>query len=256
MKRGVVVGSDAHMEWLLPWWWERYSSSNKLPVFFVDLGMTEKAKLWCADKGEVFTLDPEKEKKSIKGTLVKEWIDIYGSSYERARNAWFKKPAACMATPFDETVWIDLDCEVLSSIEPIFSCLSEGKELAAALDRIPAIPEGFVPSKYEGLELFNGGVIVFKKESALIKEWAKIALEEPHLYWGDDHVLSTVIGRYPENVAVISPIYNWRMANGAPFYAKIIHWCGEWGKTFIAKKGGIKETLEGLPELKNVFDTC
>ncbi len=250
MRKGVLVASDSHMEWLLPWWWERYSCCNEFPVVFVDLGMTSEARLWCQERGEVLTVT---EVFSFD-TVIKEWEEVYGSSYGQARKAWFKKPLACLLSPFEETIWMDLDCEVLSSIEPIFAYL-EGKELAIALDRVSAIPEGFSPEdNLESQLIFNGGVIAYRKGSHLIKEWARIALAESHLYWGDDYILSTLIHQGQEKIQILPPIYNWRLADGTPFYAKIIHWCGEWGKACIAKQGGLKGLLEGLPELKRVFD--
>lgn len=256
MERGVLVASDSNMEWLLPWWWERYEYCNNLPVAFVDLGMTKEGRAWCEKKGEVLTITQEVKEECISFPHIKKWGEAQGSHYLKARKAWFKKPLACLLTPFTETVWIDLDCEILNCIEPIFSCLEEDKEMAVAFDRITAIPEGFVPDKnLEGAPVFNGGVIVFRKESEIIKEWARIALTESHLYWGDDYILSVIIHRLQEKVQLLPPIYNWRFADGAPFYAKIIHWCGEAGKAYIAKKGGLKGVLEGLPELKKIFDT-
>lgn len=250
MSRGVLVGSDSHMEWLLPWWWEKYSSSNQFPVVFADFGMTDKARKWCGERGEVLAV----KEMDFSDDCIKEWEEVYGSSYGQARKAWFKKPLACLLSPFEKTIWMDLDCEVLSSIELIFTYL-EDKQLAIALDRVPAIPEGFAPDRdLENRLIFNGGVIVFRKGSELVKEWARIALTESHLYWGDDYILSSIIHRMQEKVEILPPIYNWRLADGTPFYAKIIHWCGQWGKAYIAKQGGLKGLLEGLPELKRVFD--
>ncbi len=251
MKRGVIVGSDSHLEWLLPWWWERYSCCNQLPVVFVDFGMTSQARDWCQERGELLAVTESFSSIVIK----KEWENLYGSSYSQARKAWFKKPLACLLSPFEETVWIDLDCEVLSSIEPIFSYLEE-KELAIVRTD-DAIPEGFSP-KVKGFEnplIFNGGVIAFRKGSKLVQEWARITLDESHLYWGDDYILSLLIHQWEEKVQILPPIYNWRLAEGVPFYAKIIHWCGEWGKEYIAKQGGLKGSLEKIPDLKKVFDS-
>lgn len=247
MSRGVLVASDSHMEWLLPWWWERYSSCNALPVVFVDLGMTAKSKEWCQERGELLSVTEV----VFSDTAIKEWEEVYGSSYEQARKAWFKKPLACLLSPFDETLWLDLDCEVLSSIESIFTYL-EGKELAIALNRALTNSEGF---PLDDLLSFNGGVIVYRKGSEIVKEWARIALAESHLYWGDDHILSILIHHLQEKVEVLPSAYNWRVADGTPFYAKIIHWCGEWGKAYILKQGGMKGLLDGLPELKRVFES-
>jgi len=255
MKRGVVVATDQHLEWLLPWWWERYSSCNELPVTFVDFGMTKSAQIWCSQRGHLLatTLQVDAIQKCNKAVLA-SWQEIYGSSYRTARNAWFKKPLACLMSPFDESVWLDLDCEVLSSIVPIFDFLSDGAQLAIALDRVAPIPEGFAPHICaDSVRIMNGGVIVFPRGSALIQQWAELAQQEAHLYWGDDYILSTVIQNSSEFVRVLPPIYNWRLADGVPFYAKIIHWCGEWGKACIAKRGGMKGMLANVPDLQKIF---
>lgn len=237
------------MEWLLPWWWERYSSCNELPVVFGDLGMTDKALEWCRNRGDVITIT-----NSFSPDIIcKEWQEKYGATYGQARTAWFKKPLLCLLTPFDETVWIDLDCEVLSPIEPVFAFLKEKEVAVMRTDN--EIPEGFAP-KIEGFEkplIFNGGVIVFRKESKLMQEWARISLTESHLYWGDDYILSHLVYQLEESVELLPPIYNWRLEEGVPFYAKIIHWSGEWGKSYIATRGGLKGILKDLPDLKRVF---
>lgn len=251
MKRGVLVAADKNLEWLLPWWWERYSCCNTLPVAFADLGMTQEARNWCEERGKLFVVK-EPIIQEVKGP--KEWEDVYGQSYYQARKAWFKKPLACFHSPFEETVWIDLDCEILSSIDCIFSYLREGKEIAIALDRIAKIPDGFSPEKEEEKkQIFNSGVVVFSKKSGVIQAWVDKSLHESHLYWGDDYVLSVILHAMEEKVEVLPPIYNWRLADGIPFYAKIVHWCGEWGKACIAKQGGLKKILEQLPGLKKAF---
>lgn len=244
MERGVIVATDSHMEWLLPWWWERYSCCNSLPVVFVDLGMSLDVKAWCQERGEVITLEEKvfvKEKSS-------EWGNCYGESYSQARQAWFKKPLACLKSPFQETVWMDLDCEILSSIEPIYQFLKEGKEVAAALD-----PLGFISDEIPSA--FNGGVLVFRKDSLIIQKWASLCLQESDQYWGDDRILSSVIHELQEKVAILPPMYNWRVSEGVPFYAKIIHWCGEWGKAYIVTHGGLKESLQRFPALQEIFES-
>ncbi len=244
MERGVLVASDSHMEWLLPWWWERYSSSNALPVVFVDFGMSLKMKSWCQERGVVIHL----EERSFPKEISKEWSCSYGDSYLQARQAWFKKPLACLLSPFEETVWIDLDCEILSSIESIYQVLEKDKEIGVALD-----PLGFVSEEIPSA--FNSGVIVFRKNSLLIQRWARLCLQESDQYWSDDRVLSAVIHEFQEKVVILPPIYNWRISEGVPFYAKIIHWCGEWGKAYIVSHGGLKESLQKFPVLQGIFET-
>ena len=243
MERGVLVASDSHMEWLLSWWWERYSCCNCFPVVFVDFGMSVEARSWCEERGTVITL----EERVFPSNVSAEWANSYGESYLQARQAWFKKPLACLLSPFEKTVWIDLDCEILTSIEPIYQFLEKGKEVAAALD-----PSGFISDEIPAS--FNGGVLVFSKDSIIMQKWAGRCLQESDQHWSDDRILSLVIHEFQEKIATLPSAYNWRVSEGVPLYAKIIHWCGEWGKAYIASHGGLKDSLVKCPVLREIFE--
>jgi hypothetical protein len=232
-KKGILVASDLHTEWLLPWWWERYSSCNTLPVVFVDLGMSSEIKDWCKERGNLYFFQESIEDKPLTPEVLASWEKSYGKTYERSRSAWFKKPLACLLSPFEETVWIDLDCEVLCNIEHLFDFLEKGKELA-------------IYRSSDGDNLCNSGVVVFKKNSPLLKKWGSIARQNATNYWGDENILSELIQSSEETIAFIPKTYNWRVSTGIPDYAHIIHWVGEWGKEFIKKHGGLKSTIEKL----------
>ncbi len=235
--QGVLVASDAKLEWLLPWWWENYSRDNILPVAFVDFGMSNEKKTWCKERGLLIAVEapPLKE---VDEVTMREWALSYGESYFEVRKAWFKKPAACLASPFQETIWLDLDCEVLRDISALFSFLSQGKEVGAVLERIE---DG-------GEILYNGGVIVFRKGSVVLEEWAELSSLDSDLYWGDDRILSKVIKQHGNIFSVVPDHYNWRLSCGIPSFATIIHWNGEWGKVCIAKEGGYRALVERLSQ--------
>ena len=126
---------------------------------------------------------------------------------------------------------MDLDCEILDNIEELFSCL-DAHELAICPD-----------SLYN--TLYNSGVIVFRRDSKLIQRCADLCLKESCQYWCDDRVLSHLLQQDPHMWYELPLIYNWKLSQGIPIYAKIIHWCGEWGKCYIAKHGGMKKLLRG-----------
>ena len=240
MKKGVLVGADEEAGWLLPWFWERYSASNTLPVAFVDFGMKEDTLRWCEERGQVIPFQEKTQDEVLSSLVIQKWEKSYGKSYLKARKAWFKKPAACLLSPFEETLWIDLDCEVVTSIDSVFSFL-EGKEVAAALD----------PGSDE---VFNSGVVAFRKGSTLIKKWKDLAQSNGDEFWGDDRVLSKVIEGNLDKVATLPEGYNWRISQGIPMCAKIIHWCGQWGKSYIKEYGGLKELLKQSPALEKIFE--
>ena len=42
-------------------------------------------------------------------------------AFWQCRNAWFKKPLACLQSPFKRTIWVDLDCEVRRELGELFA---------------------------------------------------------------------------------------------------------------------------------------
>jgi hypothetical protein len=220
-SHGILVASDKNQEWLLKWWWERYTRHNNYPVAFVDFGMTPEMADWCKEKGDLipfsYSIHPSSNKK-----IVAETERIYGNEVVSVRNCWFKKPLAFTLTPFDKTVWLDLDCEVLGSLAPLFTY----KNLALA-------------KEIKNPLLYNSGVIVFEKNSPLIKKWAKESEKASERYIGDEELLSFLIHSKNIKVDELPPEYNWRMCKGLNINAQIIHWVGKWGKEIIKNFGGL-----------------
>ena len=87
---GIVVIASHAQEWMLPWWWMHYHFHNSLPVAFIDLGLSEAARRWCARRGEVIPL--------------KEG----------------QKPNAMLLSPFENSLLIDLDAQVCAPLDPLF----------------------------------------------------------------------------------------------------------------------------------------
>src|SRR5690349_19670492 len=124
-EKGIIVGCDLHQEWLLEWWWELYRAKNTFPVAFADFGMSEHAKNWCASHGELIIVDIDTSfvKSSNENFFTRggRTEALYGSSFEASRHSWFKKPFACLLSPYEITIWIDLDCEVLTKLDDLFT---------------------------------------------------------------------------------------------------------------------------------------
>lgn len=242
LEKGILVATDQNQEWLLSWWWERYQAFNSLPVVFVDFGMSQQGKDWCQERGQVIDLKINADFQNPSPEKCKEWEAFYGDLYLKARSAWFKKPSACLLSPFEKTLWLDLDCEVLCCLNEIFDYLEKDKEIAVVFSE----EECSLPC-LKGSDLgSNSGVFLFSKKSDLIQKWAEISMEKSHEYWGDHWILSFLINEHPEKISILPEEYHWKMNRGILIDAKIIHWCGEWGKKHILKYGGIKPILEKL----------
>lgn len=236
---GVIAGCDVAQEWLLEWWWERYHAGNAFPVTFVDLGLSEKAHRWCAERGEVVVIDLDmsfvRSKQEIDPDLVvlwDSWVDRWDS-----RKAWFKKPFALLHSPYETSIWLDLDCEVLSSIQALFSMVDRSFEVALARER----RKDHLPKWHSDL-VYNGGVIVFKHGSSIIEKWAQATLSRNQFFLGDDFLLSAIIREENLSIIELEEIYNWRIVKGVDLNAVIVHWVG--AKSFIRECGGIKPYLE------------
>lgn len=227
MTQGIIVGSDQTQEWLLPWWWEHYSHHNSYPIVFVDFGLSFEAKAWCRERGQLVSLrmvDFAAEQAEIDPSLVKEWEDQFGTSFWQSRGAWFKKPLACLQSPFERSIWIDLDCEIRGSIAPLFDLADHPSGIALTKDSFDE------PITYQ---IFNSGVIVFRNKLPLISEWANQSLQLNHLFRGDQELLSYLIAKQQLKIAELAPIYNWSRCQEDHSNVIIHHWHGEHGRSMI-----------------------
>jgi hypothetical protein len=227
-ERGILVGSDISQEWLLPWWWDHYRKTNNYPVTFVDFGMSSEAKEWCRERGRLISLPLSDsfvaDKMDIAPSSIEIWERAYGRQLWGCRDEWFKKPFACLLSPFHHTIWIDLDCEVRGSLRDVFSLCESPSGIAIAKEYNEVLCK-------EGV---NSGVVVFKRGLPLIELWAKEALESNHHFAGDQDILGALIEKHEFAVAQLPHIYNWSRRKEDNPDAVIVHWHGQYGKAVIA----------------------
>ncbi|MGE5196875.1 MAG: hypothetical protein ACM3JI_06060 [Anaerolineae bacterium] len=248
---GVLVATDRSQEWLLPWWWSNYRARNRFPVTFVDFGMTLEAQKWCSSKGDLIAIDSSFPsialKEHVPSELRAKWEAIYGQTIWQARLNWFKKPWAMARFPYNYTLWLDIDCEVLGPLDPLFAACAKKPSLYLAVETCPSY-ESEVANELISPDatLYNSGVVVYPKNSFLISEWSRIATLENHRFWNDQSLLSHLIFSTKEPVCRLDPIYNWRISQGVNIEAVIIHWVGHWGKNYIKTFGGLRPELEKL----------
>ncbi len=242
-KFGILCGADQSQEWLLPWWWSRYSEHNNFPVTFLDFGMTDLMKQWCRTKGELIPIELDSSlitpRSGIDEALAKQWEYDYGWRVWNSRLNWFKKPFAFLQSPYEKGIWVDLDCEVLGSLNPLFSKLKSTSQLALVRDH----PDDPLPRLDPNVR-YNGGVIVFKHGSRILQHLAENSLKMNHLFAGDDPLLSHLIYKHQLKVQELPMIYNWRMVWGLNLGAVILHWVGTEGKAYIRTHDGIKPSLD------------
>jgi hypothetical protein len=228
---GIVVGADITQEWLLAWWWEHYRKHNSHKVAFIDLGLSFEMKEWCRERGELIPLrisdDFVEEKSKLDAGLVHAWEQAYGKVFWDSRIAWFKKPFACLQTPFLRTVWIDIDCEIRGSIQGLFAYADQAAGIAMAREQCEV---------YVDYPLFNSGVITFRSNLDLISDWATACLQGTSHYLADDRLFSHMIEKRKISISEIPPFYNWSRCQQDQGKAIILHWHGTRGKEVLRER--------------------
>ncbi len=234
MSRGIIVGCDQKQEWMLPWWLSHFKLHNKLPVAFIDFGMTSHAKKWCKAHGTLIPLKAPQDfvypKNQISSELAGKWEKRYGSHVWSARAGWFYKPFALLQTPFKETIWIDLDCEVLGSLAHLFNKLHQHSQIALARDNTGAFEEVG----------YNSGLIVYHSKSPLLMNWASSCIRKNHQFSSDHEVLTNLIQEGAVEISELPGKYNWIIKNCVNPEAVVLHWSGHWGKQIIRNSWGAK----------------
>ncbi len=226
---GIVVGADISQEWLLPWWWNNYRKYNSNSVAFVDFGMSFKMKEWCKERGELIPLrifdDFVTEQADIKPKLIEFWEGDLGKAFWSFRSAWFKKPLACLQSPFKRSIWIDLDCEVRGPLQKLFTYADEAPGLGMVRDY------GSILIGHN--HIFNSGVVPFHRSIDLVVQWARSCIERNDSFKGDQEVFSQMV--LERNIAIteVDPIYNWSRLQEETGKEIILHWHGVPGKTVI-----------------------
>ena len=206
MSQGIITGTNARYEWMLKLWWHYYSQTNTHPVTFMDFGMSKSARLWCEKRGDVLTISvpkgvPTGEAK-IELSKKREWEVAYKNPWE-ARKCWFYKPFALLETPYEQTLWVDIDTFIIKPLSSLFELNLYRIALTQEHSRI------YNPAKLLPREVsYATSLIGYTKNHPLIKKWAEKTKEWNHLFLGDQEILSRLICEDQVPVTPLPPIYN------------------------------------------------
>ncbi len=237
--KGIIVGCDQNQEWLLPWWWKHYSKHNHYPVAFVDFGLSKEAKDWCKQRGlyiDLTSADTSTFVQKPNAEIQKKWEARYGDAIWAERLAWFKKPFACLSSPFALTLWLDLDCQVRGSLDPLFHSLGLGIEIALrreseSIQQLHQQLEFILPGEIN----YNSGVIAFSHSSSIIQQWTELAVQHNELFISDQQALSRAIFLHKPIILDLPNEFNWSVAEGYHEPATIHHFHGGLLKMEIVK---------------------
>jgi len=209
-SRCFITGCDSNTEWMLPWFIKHYTKHNKTPIVFMDFGVSRELKGWL-QTDNIFTDYITMEKQKVGG--------------------WFYKPQALLASPCEETCWIDTDIHVLGDLSGIWDHVEDNK-LGMVEDKPWSARRGEV--------WHNSGVVAMKGKPNILRKWADECRKNPKV--GDQEVLHsmmlTPISRMT-HINSVPNIYNWlriQLLDGQDNPNKLaMHWTGAKGKEQIKK---------------------
>ncbi len=225
---GVIVASDMKQEWILKWWWVHYSKHNDSPVTFFDLGMSKSAIIWCKSKGTVipFSLpDSTISKKSdIPPDIQKQWEGSYSKRIWDCRIEWMHKPFIILQSPYDRTIWIDIDCEVKDSLSSLFDYCNTDDGIS------------LIKLNLKANTVINSGVVVAKRLALAFTYWAEAVLEKHHITMSDETALIEAQKKHPIKITPLPFGFNflnfWKTNSPVSVY----HHGGGVGKREILKQ--------------------
>lgn len=244
MKEGILIAADSYAEELIPWWWSHYSRYNNRPVAIVDFGMSKRRKKWCQNRMGLISYPPEEffvlKKEEIPPEYISRWTKNgkYASMFWHAREAWFKKPKACLLSQFDLTLWMDLDCEVCGSLDSIFAQQEKGIDLVILKE----------DCRLNNQQPFNSGVMLIRKNSSFLKEWDYLCKTQNGAVLGDQDILTKMILKGKVSFKELPISFNWLMGLGFHPEILVAHWAAGWGKEYIQKFGGLHALTNSLKE--------
>jgi len=235
LSEGVIVGCDNNQEWLLPWFWDSYIRYNNYPVTFMDFGMSAKALAFCRERGAVLSVPPI-ILQDVPEERSRSW-DVSGENgFWSVRPKWFCKPSAFILCPYDRGLWLDLDCKVSGSLQPLFA-LIDTRDIALVKD--PECTQILLQEKgiiLPGQVSYNSGVVAFKKGSDPIKLWQREALFYNDRHKGDQDALNYILYINDIKVKELPREYNWLMTLGENPKALISHYLSGGEKNRLLKE--------------------
>jgi len=202
MNASFITGVDHNHEWMLEWWFNNIRKHSSLPITLCDFGMSEERSNWAQQNATHF----------IKYA-------------PHPKCAWFHKTQCLVDSPYENTCWIDSDCEVLTNIDGIFNYGETGKI-------------GLTRDVGRGKDWWATGVVVIKGKPTFLQEWNKISKEGT--LRGDQEAFKHLLqlnNNLEEKVVEIPLEYQWlrlQLLRGQDNpNKKVIHWTGPHGKNHI-----------------------
>lgn len=193
--RGIIVGLNAKIEYLLPFFYTNLRLHTDLPITFFDFGMSLIGRQFCQKRGEVIAIDE---------TLFSPPPDEVG--FFEIKKAWFKKPLACLLAPYSINLWIDLDCLIKAPLDDIFEAFDEKTDLVMVKEyEIDVHVENLSINK---IPVYNSGVMAFRQKASIIDTWIARCKTSDLRVSGDQDILSFCLYDHPDKFKQLPAEYN------------------------------------------------
>jgi len=233
---GILVGCDHTQEWLLsPWHSSLRKHHPNTPIAFGDLGMSDEGRAWCQQHGHLIPAAqipplPQPTSQEPGWPYAGEhWVQT-GHQPSSSQSVLFRKPLLMKQSPFTRTLYLDLDCQILGSLSPLFSMRLGPARMGLRKSTDVFEMQSIGTDKRLRIPSYNSGVVVFEQNSRLLDFWIFLLAREIHAFSTDDRLLAFAMACYHMRPAEFTLEYNWLYHWGVNPRAVICHWIGEPGK--------------------------
>ncbi len=240
-SQGVIIGADKTQEWMLGWWYAHYKKYCDYPIAICDFGLSKNGLTKAKQIGTVLDFDKTSLLKLFNKTLCPKketsWQELYSGKLQNIHPIWMLKPFGLAHTPFEKTIWIDLDCQIQGKLDDIFSFIDN----STGFTIVPEMPDyqSLLESKgylLPGEIVYNSGVIGYKQGCKIIDLWKDEVLSHHTNYLGDQDALSRIIHRHRLPVHRMRMGYNARLRHAQDPSTVIVHYVHLWGKKYILEQ--------------------
>ena len=220
---------------MIPWWFSSIRRFSSLPIHIIDIDLPDQRRAWCDKYGigrTLFSLNKSPaQKQEIDEALAKLWESNYLGNVWQNREVWFAKPEVLQKTPFQKTLFLDLDCEVKG---PIDSLLELPASFAICKNPDFVQEEAILNQLIRpGESIYNSGVILYERGHPLIDQWANLSYETANQHMGDEDILSLILNKTSTPFDLIPEAFNCRPTSQNVGKAHVVHHVGIEGKRNI-----------------------
>ena len=146
------------------------------------------------------------------------------------------KPFAMLMTPYASTLWLDIDCEVLTDLSDLWQLIENDPSIHITPWHEKSQKVYREKRVIHGAEkALNSGVVGYSWGCPYMLEWAAQTLIQHAYFLTDEDLLSRIsfLNEWPLNY--LDTLYNWMPHElGYESRAKIYHWMGQSGKTLLS----------------------